>query len=97
MARLYRNSFDPERSGDMLLQLAEGCLAAFGDYGTSHGSPYAYDRDVPLVFMGAGIEAGQVSGRAVTVDLAPTLADWLGLEAPSGLDGRVLDLRAPAK
>ena len=90
LARLYRNSFDPQRSGDLVVQVAEGCLISRYDSGTTHGSPYLYDRAVPLVFWGAGVEQGALSGSARTVDIAPTLAGALGLPTPSRLDGRPL-------
>lgn len=89
-ARLYRNSFDPERSGDLAIQVEPTCLLDFMGVGTSHGTPYAYDRDVPLVFFGPGIKAGRVSGPAATVDIAPTLAARIGLAVPDDLDGRDL-------
>jgi len=88
LAELYRHSYDPERSGDLQVQLAEGCLVGFDDTGTSHGSPYAYDRAVPLVVHGPGIPAGPVAGEVYTVDAAPTLAAWLGVPVPADLDGR---------
>ncbi|MBW2273621.1 MAG: alkaline phosphatase family protein [Deltaproteobacteria bacterium] len=89
-ARLYRNSFDPQRSPDLEVQVAPTCLISKRSYGTSHGSSHAYDRAVPLAFLGPGIAAAQVPGAAATVDIAPTLAAILGLELPDGLDGRVL-------
>jgi len=58
--------------------------------GTGHGTPYWYDRHVPLLFMGPGIAAGRDSTRASTVDFAPTLARVLGVPVPSSLDGRPL-------
>ena len=60
------------------------------DEGTSHGTPYLYDRAIPLIFWGAGIEAGRVPGSARTVDIAPTLARRLGVAPPPGLDGHPL-------
>ncbi len=90
IARLYRNSRDPERSGDLLVQLEPTCLVSPYDYGTSHGSPYLYDRAVPILFWGAGIAPARVEGPAATVDIAPTLARHLGLEPPPDLDGRSL-------
>jgi hypothetical protein len=93
MARFYRNSWDPERAGDLAMQVAEDCLLESHRTGTSHGSPYAYDRAVPLVFLGPGIAAGRVATPAAPVDIAPTLARLLGIEPPDGLDGRALPLR----
>lgn len=89
-AELYRNSFDAERSGDLVVQLAQHCIVSRRDDGTTHGTPYLYDRAVPLVFLGPGAERAAVPGRAAPVDVAPTLARWLGLALPEGLDGRPL-------
>ncbi len=93
LARLFRNSFDSERSGDLLLQMYPTCLLSSYDMGTSHGTPYLYDRAVPLIFAGPGIDAGSIRSRAATVDLAPTLASYLGIDPPKDLDGVVLPLR----
>ncbi len=68
----------------------ENYLASPYPTGTSHGSPYYYDRHVPLVFYGAGVEPGVSADRVRTVDLAPTLATLAGVEAPPDLDGRSL-------
>lgn len=89
-ARLYRNSYDPERSGDLEVQWSEGCLLHPLPTGTSHGSPYAYDRHVPLVFWGPGIAPGPDPDPVAVVDVAPTLAVLLGLPIPQGLDGHPL-------
>src|SRR5687768_312394 len=61
--------------------------------GTTHGSPYWYDRHVPIIFMGPGVRAGRVAERASTVDFAPTLASYAGVRYPGNLDGRVLSVR----
>lgn len=57
---------------------------------TTHGTPYFYDRTVPLIFLGAGVEAGMSDGAVATVDVAPTLAALAGIQTPDDLDGRVL-------
>ncbi len=89
-ARLYRNSHHPDRGGDLLVQVDPGCLISPFEHGTSHGSPYLYDRAVPIVFWGPGIPAGRVPGPAATVDIAPSLAARLGIAVPDDLDGRAL-------
>ena len=93
MATLYRHSWAQGRGGDLLIQPARGCLFTSHSTGTSHGSPWPDDRRVPLIFFGPGVGAGQVSGRARTVDIAPTLATILSIEAPEGIDGHPLPLR----
>lgn len=56
----------------------------------SHGSPYDYDSNVPLVFYGAGVKPGKHAEFVRTVDLAPTLAALAGVKPTERLDGVVL-------
>jgi arylsulfatase A-like enzyme len=62
----------------------------------THGSPYDWDAHVPLVFHGAGmgIAAGPHADFVRTVDLAPTLADIIGVRPLETLDGKSLMTRA---
>jgi predicted AlkP superfamily pyrophosphatase or phosphodiesterase len=90
MARLYRHSLDPERSGDLAIQVEPTCLIDYSGTGTTHGSPYLYDRAVPLLFSGPGVVPGRISGPAAPVDIAPTLARLIGVAIPPDLDGRDL-------
>jgi predicted AlkP superfamily pyrophosphatase or phosphodiesterase len=92
-ATLYRNSWDEKITGDIALQFEEDCLMGDGRIATSHGSPYLYDRKVPLIFFGPGIAPGRVEGDAATVDIAPTIAPLVGITTPDDLDGRALPLR----
>jgi arylsulfatase A-like enzyme len=65
--------------------------------GTDHATPYNYDTHVPLVFYGLPFQAGTYRTHAEPVDLAPTLASLLGVNAPSHSVGRVLtEALAPA-
>jgi arylsulfatase A-like enzyme len=59
--------------------------------GTTHFSPWSYDRHVPLAFYGAPFQPGTYRGRVQPVDLAPTLASLLGVNFPSAAVGRVLN------
>jgi len=83
-------SFDEERSPDVTIQLRPNLLVGM-PLGTSHGSPYAYDRRVPLVFLGPGFPAERRSGDAASIDAVPTLLHRAGVPVPEGLDGRVLE------
>ncbi len=90
---LFRASFDPERSGDWVVQLDPHCMLTSEPAGAGHGSPYAYDRAVPIVFWGNGIAPYVVRGLARTIDVAPTIAARLGLAPGQPRDGRPLSLR----
>jgi hypothetical protein len=99
---VYRNAFDPERSGDLIIQPCERCLFTSRPEGTSHGSPYEYDRLVPMIFLGPSVRPGRDAGECRTVDLAPSLAALLGMSFEAPRDGRPLLAtrhvdRAPAR
>ncbi|AKF87136.1 hypothetical protein MFUL124B02_38300 [Myxococcus fulvus 124B02] len=87
-ARRVRQEYVPGRSGELVL-IADPhvLLAPDDDHASTHGTPYEYDTHVPLILHGQGLPAAR-HGRAVTpLDLAPTLATWLGVTLPeaSGL------------
>ncbi|HWX53491.1 MAG TPA: alkaline phosphatase family protein [Verrucomicrobiae bacterium] len=86
--RAVQFGFYGPRSGDLFL-LPEPYYM-FAAAGTTHALPYSYDSHVPLIFYGAGIRAG-IHSRPVTMnDAAPTLAEILQVETPSGASGRIL-------
>jgi predicted AlkP superfamily pyrophosphatase or phosphodiesterase len=86
---LYPGRFAAELSAyGVEFRLEEGWIGYAR--GTGHGSPYWYDRHVPLLFMGPGFAAGRDTTRASTLDFAPTLARVIGVPVPKNLDGRVL-------
>ncbi|MGO9434742.1 MAG: alkaline phosphatase family protein [Terracidiphilus sp.] len=58
--------------------------------GTTHFSPWSYDRHVPLAFYGTPFLPGEYHERVAPVDLAPTFASLLGVNQPSAAVGRVL-------
>jgi predicted AlkP superfamily pyrophosphatase or phosphodiesterase len=88
--RRMRNSFRPDRSGDVMFALPPFTLEGEGPAGTTHGSPYEYDAAVPLVIFGEGIRPGTCYGEASPADIAPTISALLGIVPPSGSQGRVL-------
>ena len=59
-------------------------------YASTHGSPWAYDTNVPLALYGpTWIKAGKF-GNSEVVDLGRTLAFILNVRPPNGCEGRVL-------
>jgi len=85
--RLYRHSFHPERSADLMVQLVENAISSSSSTRATHGSPYEYDTHVPLIFVIPGIDPTTLHDPARPVDLAPTLAAQLGIPYPDDLDG----------
>ena len=93
-----RASYDAERSGDLLVLLRSRVTTIVDPapfYVETHGSPWDYDRRVPILFWRKGMPAFEQPLSVETVDIVPTLAATIGLPV-SGLDGRCLDLDAGA-
>lgn len=61
------------------------------DTGTTHGTFYRYDADVPVLISGKGVKPGRYGTRQM-VDLAPTLSHLLGIAAPAAAEGQVIPL-----
>jgi predicted AlkP superfamily pyrophosphatase or phosphodiesterase len=83
-------SFYPGRSGNIYYQMAPYILVDGEPTGTGHGTPWAYDQQVPLLWFGSRIVPGIRQTQASVADIAPTLSALLGLTAPGGAQGRVL-------
>ena len=92
LARAVARSYSPTRSGDVVLVQAP--FSFWGKYaekdsGSTHGSSFRYDTDVPLVFVGKPFRPGSY-GETEMVDLAATLAEVLAVGRPAACEGRVL-------
>ena len=104
LVRAALRNFNPKRSGDILVLFSphyfinnfNGEVMA-----CNHGGPWTYDTFVPIIFAGAGLQPMNVFRRVETVDVARTLAAWLGTKPPSGAVGlalpEVLDQRREQK
>ncbi len=86
---LIQKGFYAKRSGDVAIILEPG-LVEYKTKGTTHGSGYAYDTHVPLLFYGAGIPKGSSSRELNITDIAPTLSQILRIQSPSGCTGKVI-------
>ncbi|MFL6603709.1 MAG: alkaline phosphatase family protein [Steroidobacteraceae bacterium] len=95
LAERFRASFNPERSGDLLVALKPHVTPLVDTqlYLATHGSPWNYDRRVPILFYGPGIAPFEQPLPIDTVDILPTLAALIGLPIPQAeIDGRCVDL-----
>jgi hypothetical protein len=90
LLRLEAASFDAERTPDVVLTPKPYHLLG-ASTGTGHGTPYDYDREIPLIFLGPGFPHRQDGRPAASVDILPTVLDRLGIDVPEGLDGSVLE------
>jgi hypothetical protein len=83
-----------ERSGDVEYALKPYWMMTSTSSMTTHGSPHPYDTHVPILFYGpAWVKAGRRDGRVEVVDIAPTLAQVLGVPVPAASEGKALPLR----
>ncbi|MET0270024.1 MAG: alkaline phosphatase family protein [Sphingomonas sp.] len=85
------------RSGDLMVALRPELTAnaKAGGAIAGHGSPWNYDRRVPILFWWKGAPAETRFLPVETTDIAPTLAATLGITPPDDVDGRCLPLAAP--
>ncbi len=101
LAQRVRASYYPGRSGDFILLLKRGVMpipAGTVGYVATHGSPWDYDRRVPILFWRKGMARFEQPHPVQTVDIAPTLLRVLGQPIPAdAFDGRCLDLDAGEK
>ena len=59
---------------------------------STHGTPWDYDRGVPIVFWSPNMQGQERFFPIRTIDIAPTLANIVGVEAPKTVEGRCMDL-----
>jgi hypothetical protein len=89
--RLLSHSYTEHGNWYVMLVLGAYQMSGAPDYsGTTHFSPWSYDRHVPLAFYGEPFLPGEYRGRVAPVDLAATLASLAGINQPSAAVGRVL-------
>ena len=87
------NNYRAGRSGDIHLVFEPNVFINEFDglrVASSHGSPWAYDTFVPIIFAGVGVLPLVVHRPVTPYDVAPTLAAYLGIKPPSGTVGEPL-------
>jgi predicted AlkP superfamily pyrophosphatase or phosphodiesterase len=90
LTEAVRKSYFWGRSGELFITPKPGYIFTTEATGTTSGSPYSYDAQVPLVLYGAGIKSGTVGKSSSPADIAPTVASLLGINAPPISEGDVL-------
>jgi len=86
----YARSGSPGRRPDFDIVPLPFALPDGDKGGTTHGTPYTYDSQVPLILVGAPFAPGEYYQRCSPLDLAVTLAAMLHVHTPSLASGRVL-------
>jgi len=93
IAKMAAANYLLQRSGDV--HVVFGSQEFIADFdgltvAATHGSPWHYDRHVPIVFAGNGVKPARVSRAVTPYDIASTMANILEIEEPSGSVGEVL-------
>lgn len=80
------------RGADILRAYAPNLTsnAKIGGSVASHGSPWDYDRRVPIIFWRPDGQGQERFWPIRTVDIAPSLASLIGVTSPDAVDGRCL-------
>ena len=91
---MFARAYVPGRSGQLLLVPQKGDFITRPDpyYAQMHGSPWPYDVEIPILFVGPAVKPGQYSMPAVQQDVAPTLAAALGTAMPPTATGHALPI-----
>jgi predicted AlkP superfamily pyrophosphatase or phosphodiesterase len=92
VSKAVARSYYPPRCGDVVILTQPFFYwGKYGekDVGSTHGTPYRYDTDVPVVFVGAPFRPGR-HGEIEMVDVAATVAYVLGLTPPAACEGRAV-------
>tara|TARA_Y100000782_G_scaffold115029_1_gene154255 strand:+ start:10329 stop:12002 length:1674 start_codon:yes stop_codon:yes gene_type:complete len=79
--------FNQKRSGDVLFVADPGWMKALR-YATTHGTSYAYDTHVPLLWYGTGIKAQTVYTGYEITDIVYTLSMLLDIPLPNAAIGQ---------
>lgn len=83
LGALVQLGYNNQRSGDVAVVYEPIYWAAPMSQGTTHGSAYNYDTNVPLLWFGANIPKGETVQRYSITDIAPTISVMLNIKFPS--------------
>ena len=90
-AAAVRYNHHPQRAGDVyIFQQPYWFMFDRGPVAAMHGSPWSYDTHVPIIFVGAGIDAARVGRLVHPIDVAPTLSALLNISPPAAAQGTVM-------
>jgi predicted AlkP superfamily pyrophosphatase or phosphodiesterase len=84
------SGFSSKLSGDLIIVQKPYVYLGDSVDPANHGTPYAYDTHVPMMLMGQGIKPGRYRQPVTPLDIAPTVASYLGIRKPDKSQGRVL-------
>ncbi|HYU41237.1 MAG TPA: alkaline phosphatase family protein [Vicinamibacteria bacterium] len=89
---MFARAYFPGRSGQIMVVPREGEILTRpgADVPFMHGSPWSYDTRIPMIFWGSRyVRPGRLTEAATQQDVAPTIAQAIGLPMP-GVTGHAL-------
>ncbi len=86
----FANGYYYKRSGDIQFILKPQYTDKYS-IGTEHGTMYAYDTHIPLIWYGWKIKPGTAYREVSMTDVAPTISSLLKIQMPNGSIGQVLE------
>lgn len=96
LARLVRASVTDDATADLFVVPCELCVVdptEPGGTGTSHGSPWLYDRLVPVLFWGPEVVPTRSADPVPITGAAATLSALLGIAPPPGAAPALVGVR----
>ncbi len=89
VVRRWYHALPPDAPGELVVTLRPGSVWTNLPF-AMHGTPHDEDAKVPIIFYGAPFKPGRYREAVRVVDMAPTLAQVLGVQPGEPLDGHVL-------
>lgn len=91
VSEAVQKSYHKKNSGDLMIVLKPNFIWDRNDVGAEHGSPYSYDRHIPLILHGTNwIKPGTFGKPCSPADIVPSLAAILGVANPGSWEGKIL-------
>jgi len=87
---MFAKGYFYKRSGDIQFILKPQYTDVLS-IGTEHGTMYAYDTHIPLLWYGWKISHGKTNREVYMTDVAPTISAMLKIQMPNGNVGHVLE------
>ena len=87
---MFQQGFNYNLAGDIQVVYNSGNFFTSSLVGATHGTMYAYDSHIPLLWMGWGVKQGTSHRTVYMSDIAATVAALLKIQVPSGNVGSVI-------
>ncbi len=95
MLQKFQNSYNLERSGDILINLEPGWIEVNNHKEQiayfKQSSPYRYDIHVPIIWYGWKIGSKEILNPVHISDIAPTISNLLNISYPTGATGTPIE------